>query len=90
MNTKKIPLKQVDSKDKLLETRRITVCRKVLEKRNSFGSYNPVITLTGKWLWESGFKGGDKLALKVYEKKIVIEIEMSGEEFYKDMYDDFE
>ncbi|MCL1665122.1 type I toxin-antitoxin system SymE family toxin [Elizabethkingia ursingii] len=89
MNTKKNPLKKVNSKDKLLEIRRITVCRKILEKRNNFGGYNPLITLTGKWLWESGFRGGDKLALKVYKKRIIIEIEMSGEEFYKDTYDGF-
>ncbi|MGY5254934.1 SymE family type I addiction module toxin [Sphingobacterium spiritivorum] len=90
MNTKKASRAPYRNKGKLLETRRITVCRKVLEKRNDYGRYNPVITLTGKWLWESGFKGGDKLALKVYEKRIVIEIEMSGEEFYKDVYDGFE
>ena len=68
------------SKGKLLTTRRITVCNKILEARK----YNPIITLTGKWLGESGFRAGDKLALKVYEKRIVIEIEIPREEFYKE------
>ena len=33
---------------------------------------------------ESRFRAGDKLALKVYEKKIIVEIEMPREEFYKE------
>ncbi|HRB71192.1 SymE family type I addiction module toxin [Flavobacterium sp. WV_118_3] len=72
------------SKGTLLGIRRITVCRNILSKRNYYGNYNPKFTLTGKWLWECGFKGGDKLRVSVYHKKIVIEIEIPREEFYKD------
>lgn len=62
--------------------RRITVCRNGIDKPHCYGSYNPKFTLTGKWLWESGFKAGDKLALKVYDKKIVIEVDIPAEVFY--------
>lgn len=68
------------NKDKLLEIRKITVCRKVF----SYHNYHPIITICGKWLKKSRFKAGDKLALKVYEKKIIVEIEMPREEFYKE------
>ncbi|MDV2446192.1 hypothetical protein CMU93_04275 [Elizabethkingia anophelis] len=68
------------NKDKLLEIRKITVCRKVFSSYN----YHPIITICGKWLKKSGFRAGDKLALKVYEKKIIVEIEMPREEFYKE------
>ncbi|MDV3947034.1 hypothetical protein CMT75_00670 [Elizabethkingia anophelis] len=53
------------NKDKLLEIRKITVCRKVF----SFHNYHPIITICGKWLKKSRFRAGDKLALKVYEKE---------------------
>ncbi|WP_407535318.1 SymE family type I addiction module toxin [Elizabethkingia miricola] len=68
------------NKGKLLEIRKITVCRKVFNSYN----YHPIITICGKWLKKSGFRAGDKLALKVYEKKIIVEIEMPREEFYKE------
>ncbi|HFK5553969.1 TPA: SymE family type I addiction module toxin [Elizabethkingia anophelis] len=68
------------NKGKLLEIRKITVCRKVFSSYN----YHPIITICGKWLKKSGFRAGDKLALKVYEKKIIVEIEMPREEFYKE------
>ncbi|MEL5901549.1 SymE family type I addiction module toxin [Elizabethkingia anophelis subsp. anophelis] len=68
------------NKDKLLEIHKITVCRKVFSSYN----YHPIITICGKWLKKSGFRAGDKLALKVYEKKIIVEIEMPREEFYKE------
>ncbi|HAY3537138.1 TPA: type I toxin-antitoxin system SymE family toxin [Elizabethkingia anophelis] len=63
-----------------MEIRKITVCRKVFSSSN----YHPIITICGKWLKKSGFRAGDKLALKVYEKKIIVEIEMPREEFYKE------
>ncbi|PSD44231.1 hypothetical protein C7E23_03135 [Elizabethkingia anophelis] len=63
-----------------MEIHKITVCRKV----SSFQNYHPIITICGKWLKKSGFRAGDKLALKVYEKKIIVEIEMPREEFYKE------
>lgn len=66
----------------LLGVRRLTVCRNGIDKPHCYGSYNPKFTLTGKWLWESGFKAGDKLALKVYDKKIVIEVDVPAEVFY--------
>ncbi|MCT3631282.1 hypothetical protein [Elizabethkingia anophelis] len=53
------------NKDKLLEIRKITVCRKVF----SYHNYHPIITICGKWLKKSRFRAGDKLALKVYEKE---------------------
>lgn len=68
------------NKGKLLEICKITVCRKVFSSYN----YHPIITICGKWLKKSGFRAGDKLALKVYEKKIIVEIEMPREEFYKE------
>lgn len=68
------------NKDKLLEIRKITVCRKVF----NFHNYHPIITICDKWLKKSRFRAGDKLALKVYEKKIIVEIEMPREEFYKE------
>ncbi|MET7036909.1 SymE family type I addiction module toxin [Elizabethkingia miricola] len=68
------------NKGKLLEIRKITVCRKVFSSYN----YHPIIMICGKWLKKSGFRAGDKLALKVYEKKIIVEIEMPREEFYKE------
>ncbi|OPB95399.1 SymE family type I addiction module toxin [Elizabethkingia occulta] len=68
------------NKGKLLEIRKITVCRKVVGPWR----YHPIITICGKWLKKSGFRAGDKLALKVYEKRIIVEIEMPREEFYKE------
>ncbi|TDS12311.1 SymE family type I addiction module toxin [Sphingobacterium paludis] len=58
-------------------TRRLKVSRKWAARDGVYGGYNPVITLTGKWLGDCGFKRGDALTLKVYQKKIIIEIETS-------------
>jgi|GEM_PF-1939822 len=66
----------------LLGVRRLTVCRNYVGSSTCCGAYNPKFTLTGKWLRESGFKAGDKLALKVYDKKIVIEVDIPAEVFY--------
>jgi len=61
--------------------RYLKVCRKWASSGWKSGGYNPAITLTGKWLSECGFTYGDKLTLKVYRKKIVIERASSNEEF---------
>ncbi|KGE13457.1 SymE family type I addiction module toxin [Sphingobacterium deserti] len=75
-------MKAVDqSNNSKFVTRRLKVCRKWTSSGWKNGGYNPAITLTGKWLSECGFKRGDKVAIKVYRKKIVIELETSNDEF---------
>ncbi len=56
------------------KTRKLTVSRKYVASRYNNGRYDPKILIAGKWLTECGFKAGDKLVLKVYDKKIIIEL----------------
>lgn len=65
-----------NSECKPIGLRRITVGSKVLFR----GAYRPgstysKIVLMGKWLRECGFEHGEKLAVKVYPNRLVIEKE---------------
>jgi len=75
-------MKTVDqSNNNKLVIRHLKVCRKWASRGWKSGGYNPAITLTGKWLGECGFKQGDKVALKVYRKRIIIELETPDDGF---------
>ncbi|AQX06510.1 type I addiction module toxin, SymE family [Elizabethkingia meningoseptica] len=64
-------LKLLDEKEVLLETRRLIVCRTKL----SAYDYYSKINIMGKWVRKCGFEPGERLSVKVYKNRIIIEKE---------------
>jgi len=64
-----------NSKDTLINTRRLTVHRILLEGRYNRKEYYSKILLQGKWVRNCGFEPEDKLSIRVYKGRIVIEKE---------------
>lgn len=78
MCTVKLVNEEDKSEDKLLNTRRLTVQRVILEGRYSPNDYSSKILLQGKWVLNCGFEPDDKLTVSVYKGRIVIEKEKPG------------
>lgn len=77
MNTHKTYPEKLDE-NKLLEKRRLTVSAVIVNDGYRKDDYACKILLLGKWVRKCGLDAGDKLTVKVFENKIVIEKEKPG------------
>lgn len=64
-----------------LPARRLTVCNKGYERRKRYNpsAIFPIISLTGKWLQQSGFRGGQILKVHCENRRLVITVEEDPE-----------
>lgn len=70
------------AKDKApLPNRRLTVCNKHFDRNNLARpcATFPVILLTGKWLQQTGFTGGQILNVQCENRRLVITVEQDPE-----------
>ncbi|OPC35439.1 hypothetical protein BAX97_11160 [Elizabethkingia meningoseptica] len=67
-------LDEEEEKKILLDTRRLVVCRTVIDIYNYYSKIN----IMGKWVRKCGFEPGDRLTVSAYKGRIVIEKEKPG------------
>lgn len=74
---------EVEQSGKTAQTRRITVCSKGFERLSGQRwVFFPIISLSGKWLQDSGFKVGHTVDITCEEGKLTITL--SEEQRYAD------
>ncbi len=62
-------------KSTILQTRRLTICNKSFSRSSSdYYVYFPIISLSGKWLLECGFKSGHVIDIVCEDSKLIITI----------------
>ena len=62
------------TQNKASKTRQLTICHKAFQRAyNGYATF-PIIKLTGKWLKDSGFKGGQVIDVVCYDGRLVITI----------------
>ncbi|QDZ60178.1 SymE family type I addiction module toxin [Elizabethkingia meningoseptica] len=54
--------------------RQMTICRKTFSRECTDYVSFPIITLTGKWLKESGFKIGQVIDIECRKSKLIITV----------------
>ena len=58
--------------EKAPKTRKMTVCNKGFARQGQYNAVFPSISLSGKWLQESGFKAGHVIDIACENCKLVI------------------
>ncbi|MFC0182474.1 Toxin SymE, type I toxin-antitoxin system [Pseudarcicella hirudinis] len=59
---------------KAAKTRRMTICNKGFARENGRYVFFPIISLSGKWLKEQGFKSGQMIDIVCEDSKLIITI----------------
>jgi len=71
-----VKLSDQDDETKLIDTRRIKVYKEILVGPNTYPhDYSSKILLMGKWVRNCGFEPDDRLTIRVYKGRIVVEKE---------------
>jgi len=74
---------EIEQSDKAAQTRRITICSKGFERLSGHRwVFFPIISLSGKWIQDSGFKIGHSVDITCEEGKLTITL--SKEQRYAD------
>lgn len=67
----------------ITETRRMTICNKGFIRRSGRYVFFPIISLSGKWLKEVGFKSGQVIDITCEDRKLIITL--SKEQRFENM-----
>lgn len=63
-----------NKKTQALLKRQMTLCRKTNTRVNGKNAHFPIVTLTGKWFQEAGFKIGHVIDIQPQSGKLIITI----------------